>query len=217
MATIGVTICNRSLVLLGAGSISSLDDETDRALICRVSYPALRSAILSKHTWHFLNTKRELTRETSRPINEWAYSYVIPGGALAGAPNAVFFGPSGRLGERSYEIFGRRLYTDAERVIVDQVEDKPESEWPAYFQHLMVYALCAEIAFAVTDQQSVADNWMVRAYGTPQEAGFGGAFGEAMTLDAQGSPQPGIRADAFVNARAGSWGEAWDFTWPGPA
>jgi hypothetical protein len=217
MATTDVLICSRALILLGAGTISSFTEETDRALICKTAYPGLRDSILSKYAWRFLMTKRELTRDATAPLGEWAYSYVIPGGSISGAPHAVFYNAAGKLGRSQFEIFGRRLYTDEARVFVDQVESKPEDEWPAYFQQLMVYAMAAEVAFAITDQQNTADNWSVRAYGSPADGGLGGAMGDAMTLDAQGSANVGIEADAFIEARFSGAGVDRDFTWPGDA
>lgn len=217
MAVTDISICSTALVGLGAGSISSLDEETDRATICREVYPGLKAALLSKYSWRFLMTKKALTRDAVAPIGEWAYSYVIPPEAIAVAPHAVFWSTAGKLGAHAYELFGRRLYTDHETVWIDFVTDKPESEWPAYFQQLMIYALRAEIAFAVTDQTGVAAHWHEMAYGTPSEAGLGGAYGDAMTLDAQGDPNPGLRNDALVDARFGAWQHDHDFTWPGPA
>jgi hypothetical protein len=217
MAVTDVSLCSRALVGLGAGSISSFDEETDRATICRETYPGLKAALLSKYAWRFLMTKKALTRDAVAPIGEWAYSYIVPGEALSGAAHAVFYDASHPLAAARYELFGRRIYTDEAVVFIDFVENKPEGAWPAYFQQLMVYAIRAEIAFAVTDQQGVADHWSEKAYGTPQEAGLGGAFGDAMTLDAQGSANIGLRNDALVDARFGSWQNDYDFQWPGPA
>lgn len=213
--TTDISICSRALMLLGAGSISSFDEGTDRAQIVSVAYPGLRDALLSKYAWDFLKVKKKLTRDASNPIGQWAYSYIIPGEAIAGAPAAVFFNTQGKLAASCFEIVGRRLYTDEAEVWVDQVEQKPESEWPAYFQQAVVYALCAEIAFAITDQAGVADHWQAKAFGSPSENGLGGAYGDAMTLDAQGDQDGGVRSDAFVQARYGSWGSAYDFQWPG--
>src|SRR5690606_32010862 len=83
--------------------------------------------------------------------------------------------------------------------------DKPESEWPAYFQRAVTHALAADVALAITDQQSIADRHYQMAYGTPSEGGAGGLIGQAMTLDAQADGSKGIVADTFVAARLGAW------------
>jgi hypothetical protein len=217
MAITDVSLCSRALVGLGAGSISSFDEESDRATICRETYPGMKAALLSKYAWRFLMTKKLLTRDAVAPIGEWTYSYIVPGEALSGAAHAVFYSAENKLAANRYELFGRRIYTDEAVVYVDFVADQPESAWPAYFQQLMVYAFRAEVAFAITDQQGVADHWHAMAYGSPSEAGLGGAFGDAMTLDAQGSANIGLRNDALVDARFGSWQSEYDFQWPGPA
>lgn len=218
MATTDVSLCSRALVLLGAQTIGALTDETDRARVCANAYPGLRAALLSRHAWRFLMTKKQLTRDTEAPIGEWKYSYVVPGEALTGAPHAVFFDANGRVGQAGHEVFGRRVYSNSEALFIDFTEQKSEAEWPPYFQQLVVYALMAEIAFAITDQQNTADFWHVKAFGLPSEAGQGGAFGEAVTIDSQGNVTPAVQSNDFINARAGGFGHfGYDFSWPGEA
>lgn len=217
MAATDVAICSRALMLLGAGAISSFEDATDRAKIVKVAYPGLRDDLISKHPWRWRMRKKELTRDAVAPIGEWKYSYIIPGEAMAGAPHALFYGPTGRLGQADYEIFERRVLTNHERVLIDIVVDGSEGTWPPYFQQLVVYALCAEIAFPITDQSGLAEYWYTRAFGTPSEEGRGGAYATATTIDAQGQGNIGFQSDAFTEARFGTAGAAVDFIWPGIA
>ena len=102
-----------------------------------------------------------------------------------------------------YKITGNRVLTNSERCYADYVAYKPEGQWPAYFVGLVVKALAAEIALAITDRQSFAEHWHVKAFGTPSQNGLGGEMGVAMTLDAQLSPDSMIDADAFTTARFG--------------
>jgi hypothetical protein len=205
--TTDISIASQALVLLGDNPLSSFTDETDAAKLVAQRYPGLRKRLISSHPWRCMMTKAELTREAAAPIGEWAYSYIIPGEALGSGAQALFSSNGiDELPAKSYEVFGRRIYTNYKRVFIDFVVEKPESEWPAWFADLMMYALMADIAFPVTDQQSTADRWAGWTYGTPSEGGKGGYWAQCTTIDAQGQPNEQVQNDAFINARAGGWG-----------
>lgn len=203
MAETQFSICSRALVQLGERPISSfLASESDAAETCGTVYPSLKRGLMARYPWRFLMVKEELTRDSAVPIGEWSYSYIIPGASLA-QPYAVFANSTDKTPINDFEIFGLRLYTSRERIFIDYMADKPESEWPGYFTELMVAAMCASIAFPVTDQQGVADSWRGIAFGAPGEGGLGGLMGDAMTQDAQASGNIGFQADVFVDARFG--------------
>lgn len=207
MAETDISICSRALVTLGAEPISSfLASEGDTAVICANIYPGLKAGIMARYQWRFLMKKKELTRDSQAPAGEWDYSYIIPGDAI-GLPNAVFSSTSQRVPEGQFEVFGRRVFCNFETLIMDYTADAKEDTWPPFFADLMVKCLCAEIAFAVTDQQNVSETWSIKAYGLPSEGGVGGALGDAMALDGQSNGTTGIVSDAFTNARFG--GEGW--------
>lgn len=202
MAETDISICSRVLVLLGAQPISAFT-EGDTGTICGAAYPALKMQLFSKYGWRFLMTKKNLTKDASAPIGEWANSFIIPGEALS-VPQAIFSSSNGVIGERDYEVFGRRIYTNFETVLMDFTEAKPESEWPPYFVALMDAALAARIAFAVTDQQNVAESWKQIAFGPPGDDGLGGLMSDGMSLDSQSGGNQGIQSDAFTDARFGT-------------
>lgn len=205
--TTDISICSQALILLGAEPIASFTDETDAAKICANRYPALKKSLISGHPWRCMMTKVELSREAAAPLGEWRYAYIIPGNAVDAGAWAMFNGVAiDELPVKSFEIFGRRLLTNHARAVVDILTMKPESEWPAWFADLMMYALMSDIAFPITDQQSTADRWAGWTYGTPSEGGKGGYWGKCATINAQSQPNENVQNDAFINARAGGWG-----------
>lgn len=206
MAETDISICTRALLTLGAQPISSfLASEGDVAVICAGVYPGLKAGIMSRYQWRFLMKKKELTRDNQAPVGEWRYSYVIPGDAI-GLPNAIFSSPQQRVAEGRFEVYERRVFCNFEQVFMDYTADVKEDAWPPFFADLIVKCLCAEIAFAVTDQQSVAETWSMKAYGLPSEGGVGGALGDAMAIDAQSNGTTGIVNNAFTEARFGGVG-----------
>lgn len=205
--TTEISIASQGLVLLGGDPIDSFLDETDAGRLCAIRYPALRKRLISGHPWRCMMTKKELTRDAVPPLGEWRYSYIIPGEALDAGAWALFNGVAiADMPIKAFEIFGRRLYTNEARAVIDFVVEKPESEWPAWFADLMMYAFMADIAFGFTDQQSTADRWAGHTYGPPSAEGKGGYYGQCLTIDAQGQPNEQLQNDAFINARAGGWG-----------
>lgn len=200
-----VSICNMAAVMLGAGVIQSLEDDTDLSRMFANLYEPKKLSIMSRYPWNFLRQKFYLTRSADNPIQGYKYSYIIPGDALAGAPHAVFYYNDQRIGTADFRVVGKRIYCDYPELWGEFTVDRKESELPQYFQELLAHAIAADLAFAITDQQSVADYHRTLAFGTPSEGGNGGMMGQAMTTDSQNSGMVSIDADHFVNARMGAW------------
>lgn len=189
---------------LGSAPINTFDVGGDTAQFLKVAYPELKATIISSYAWECMKTIKELTREATVPIG-FLHSFVGPSD-MVGAPIAAY--PSDQPDQRGisdFEVRGRRIVTNRERLWLEYTQLKPEAEWPAWFANLVTAAVCAEVAFMVTDQQNVKDHWEYKTYGTPSENRIGGLMGEAMAIDAQGSGNnPGISDTAFVDARFGS-------------
>lgn len=204
MAHSEISICNRALLMLGASAITSLADETDAASICNTVYGALRDATIAGHPWRFAMEKAVLTREAVTPPNEWTYQFAIPPTALNGTVNAIFESATAQTAVVDYEIFGRKILSDLPALWADYMVRAPEANWPDTFALFMVYALAADIAYAITDQTGVAERMHEKAYGSPGEGGLGGQLAVALATEAQSAGSIGVEADAFVNARAGA-------------
>lgn len=211
MARTDISICSRALMNLGAAPLNSFTDPGDVPQFLKLAYPAIRANIVSVYQWECMKVVEEMTRESVAPAR-WRYSFLFPAN-LIGAPISV--SPSNNpytVATSGFEVRGRRVVSNSERLWVEYATVKPEEEWPAWFAELVVGAVCAEIAFMVTDQQNVKDYWDVKTYGTPSENRIGGLMGQAMILDAQGSGNnPGIGSNAFVDARFGAVypGDSW--------
>lgn len=88
-ATSEVSICNQALGWLGQTSISSLDDTSRTAQLCKQNYAPLRDAVLESRAWTFA-TYRACSETASIPGNcdlqqtavdgypEWGDGYVHP-------------------------------------------------------------------------------------------------------------------------------------------
>lgn len=211
MARTDISICSRALMNLGAAPINSFDTPGDVAKFLKISYPEIKATIIGSYAWECMKVNKELTREAGTPVG-FRYGFVAPGDMI-GAPVAVYWSDQPWVrATAGFEVRGRRVLSNYERLWMEYSAERTEAEWPSWFANLVMSAVAAEIAFMVTDQQSVKDMWEARTYGTPSENRLGGLMGECMSLDAQGSGNnPGLADSAFVDARFGAVypGDSW--------
>lgn len=200
MPALDVQLCSQALLLLGAGSINSFEEGTQKAQVAAALYPGVREMLLVDYPWRFTLVKAQLSQDTAAPINEWSYSYVLPGECML--LRQLF--PSASVGEsplRDYEIFGRRVYADQDAIWADYQRDPGEESDPPHFRALLKYALASEFAITMTDMADKANMWRQVAFGTPQEGGAGGYSRKARQLDAQQQPGQILGDSELIMAR----------------
>ena len=197
-----LSICSDALILLGASPISSFTEGTDAAQACDRLYPDLRDTLLASYRWSWNTSKVLLARLEAAPINEWLYSYQLPGDMLSGVQSV--FASSGtnesplRYG---WEIYGDKLYTNLETVYIDYQTSVNESKFPQYFVQMLRTALASELAVIITDQIQKADYYRSLAFGTPGENGRGGQFRAAMNIDSRGRLPEAIEDFSLIDVR----------------
>jgi len=77
-----VSICNQALGWLGANLITSLDDETTEAVLCKANYSHLRDAVLEEADWTFATRRFKLVKSPNEPVYGYANKFQIPNDAL---------------------------------------------------------------------------------------------------------------------------------------
>lgn len=74
-----VSICSNALLLLGAKTITSLDDGTTSANLCKQFYPEVRDYVLQQYPWRFAAKRDTLAQDALFSSNwEYAYGYKLP-------------------------------------------------------------------------------------------------------------------------------------------
>jgi len=197
-----INICSRALTLIGAAAISSFNDGTDASSTCARLYPTIKLSLLQMYPWKFATKKVQLARLVAAPVNEWKYAYQIPGDAL-GNVDALFVSASAGAGPipAGWEIYGDRVLTNYETVYIDYRFDPGEDKYKPYFVLLLIYALAANLADAITEVQAKADRWQILAFGGPQDNGRGGFFRQAANMDGRGAPPEAIQDFPLVSVR----------------
>jgi hypothetical protein len=74
-----VSICNIALIALGEDPITSLADNTKRAILCNARYDDIRRAVLRGHTWNCNRKQAKLAADPIPPLFTRSYRYRLPG------------------------------------------------------------------------------------------------------------------------------------------
>jgi len=190
-----VEICSKALSRLGGNSISSFLEGSTGPLCAQV-FPEVKLRVLTSGPWRFNTVKSQLlNRSILTPPTEYKFIYELPTDMLTGLPRTVWNSPfnQGRSSQfTDFNIFESGLYTSAEQILIDYPIDRDSQTFPPHLTVLAIYAMAAEIALPVTDQQNTADAWEAKAWGGPEDKGKGGYFRTAQRIDSQGHPSQAI-------------------------
>ena len=204
MAVTDISICSEALLRLGDRTISSFEGGDDRVILCANIYPTRKDAILSQYDWRFTVKKEQLDKETTAPINEWANAFKLPSARIIDGPIAVFNSTQVGVGTiTGFEIFGDQLFTNEAVIVVDYQTIVDESKWPKYFVEFMTKVMMVELAFPITDINSVRIELYKEVFGLPNEAGMGGMFAAARARNSRETPPVPISDFTLINARFG--------------
>jgi len=187
-----VDICNSALNLLGASTISALTDDTKNARLCNQRYEPVRNRIFRSHPWNCLIKRVQLAQDSDAPVIEFANQYTLPTDCLRvlkihnGTTDSV-------ASDLEYKIEGRKIKTNEGTVYLVYVAlDTDPNNYDAYVQEAISHQLAADIAYAVTNNATLANNYMSRADERLREARF---------IDATENSVDTIEANEFTDAR----------------
>lgn len=146
-----VSICNQALGWLGASLITSLDDNTTQARLCRDNFATLRDSTLEDAEWTFAVGRDELTEDPEPPVWGWTHRYKIPNDVIlvVGAqknPSALKPVPIEFVREGDY-----LLANHAETLYVRYVKRVTDvSKFPPGFSQCFAARLAADICIPLT-------------------------------------------------------------------
>lgn len=159
-----VDICNYALNMLGASTISSLDENSKTARIVNQRYESARDYVFREHTWNSLVRRANLAREVDTPAFGYAYQYPLPNDPFClrvlEFSNGTLSYPQDNLlsptGGPVFVIEGRKLLTDegtAKIKYIARITDPNEYD-AGLIETLSAY-LASEICYAVTGSTSL--------------------------------------------------------------
>lgn len=174
-----VTICNTALRLLGAGTITSLNDNTVEGRAALGSYDDTREALLRSHPWNFAMKRASLTSPLSTtPAWEYAYQFQLP-------PDCLIVRAIDRdtLNFAAWKVEGRVLLCDMSTVNILYTRNVEDAMlMPADFAKALAGLCAIEFAHQLTGLQ--------KAIGIAKDY-YSYWFNEAKTNDGQeGTGEP---------------------------
>jgi len=188
MALSDVALCSRALIRIGAAPVTSFDDGTSQAEIAGALYPPVRDALLSAYGWSFARGQANLARLAEDPAADYEYAFALPDDFL----RALSAGTSGKGRGLSYRIARNTLQTDADSVLLTYIFRPDESEFPPYFDAVLIARLSAEFCIPVTENTARAN----ALYQLAERE-----FSRAKQTDAQQDTPGRIDDFSLINAR----------------
>ena len=187
-----VNICNSSLNLLGASTISALTEDTKNARLCNQRYEPVRNRVFRGHNWNCLIKRVQLAANSTDPVVEYAKSYALPSDCLRvlkihnGTTDSI-------ASDLDYKIEGKNIVTDQTTVYLVYVAlDTDPNNYDAYLREAISHQLAADLAYAITNNATLANNYMTRADERLREARF---------IDATENSIDTVEANEFTDAR----------------
>ncbi len=147
-----VSICNQALSLLGAGPITSLDDDTTEAKLCKMNYVPLRDTVLQEHNWSFATKWETLAQLADPPLGEYPNAFVLPPETLI----VLFVGQDYNRQAERWQVEGGMIRTDlttCKAQLLVQVTDV--TRYSPMFVQALVARIAAELATPITESRTL--------------------------------------------------------------
>lgn len=201
IGTTDVKICSRALVNIGMKPIQTLDGDDDVTQSCNILYPMVKEEVLTMYPWNATKSKALLGRLTATPENEYQYAFGMPSGRISGALAIYDSGEVGAKPVKEWDVQGKNILTNYEKIWGDFQFDIDESLFPGYIKNLITYILSARLAESLTDDSSKADKYDFIAYGNPGEKKMGGYFEVARGIDSRFRPTQKVQGFSLIDVR----------------
>lgn len=153
MSDSAVSICSNALLLVGDRTISSLDEDNDRARIVSNLYPQVRRAVLRSHPWNCAIKRVQLAPDAQAPAFDFDYQYSLPADWL----RTLQVGETGC--QIDYAAEGRKLLaSDNPLPLVYVYNNETEATYDSSLVHALTTAMAAAIAYPITKSASLRDS-----------------------------------------------------------
>ena len=187
-----VNMCNSALNLLGASTISALTDDTKNAKLCNQRYEPVRNRVFRSHAWNCLHKRVQLAQNSTAPVVEYTYAYALPSDCLRSLK--IHNGTTDSIASAlDYKLEGRNIVTDEGTIYLIYIAlDTDPNNYDSYLRESISHQLAADICYAITNNATLAKNYMDRADERLREARF---------IDATENSLGTVEANDFTDAK----------------
>ena len=187
-----VDIANSALNLLGASTISAFTDDSKNARLINQRYEPVRNRVFRSHAWNCLHKRVQLAQNSTAPVVEYDHAYALPSDCLRvlkihnGTTDSI-------AASLDYKLEGRNIVTDIDTVFLIYIAlDTDPNNYDTYLRESISHQLSADLAYAITNNATLANQYMARADERLREARF---------IDATENSLGTIEANEFTDAR----------------
>ena len=187
-----VNMCNSALNLLGASTIAALTDDTKNARLCNQRYEPVRNRVFRSHAWNCLHKRVQLAQNSTAPVVEYDHAYALPSDCLRVLK--IHNGTTDSIKTAlDYKLEGRNIVTDLDTIFLIYIAlDTDPNNYDTYLRESISHQLSADLAYAITNNATLANQYMARADERLREARF---------IDATENSLGTIEANEFTDAR----------------
>ena len=188
-----VDICNGALNQLGATTILSLTEDSKNARLCNSRFTQVRDGVFRSHPWNCLQKRIELAQDTTAPAWGFKYAYTLPADCLRLLRILDY--------DSNYKVEGRKILSNTETMkilYVSRVTDP--NEYDELLRETLSSSLAADIAFAVTSNNTTATNMYNLFQDKLKDARFVDST-EGQNIDQDLGMADVIDAGTFINSR----------------
>lgn len=193
-----VDICNQSLDLLGAATITALTENSKEARLCNRNFELIRDSVLRAHPWNVAVTRKSLPQESDAPAFGFNFQYTLPTDPYClrllsfwdtSVDNEIAAYDSNVM----YKIEGRKILSNENVCKIIYIGRETDTEqYDSLLTSTIAHRLASEIAYGVTGSSTLAQG---------MQALYEQRLREAKSIDAmEGYPEQPI-ADTFTNFR----------------
>ena len=188
-----VDICNGSLNQLGASTILTLTEDSKNARLCNARYTQVRDSLFRSHLWNCLTKRVELAKDTEVPSWGFSYQFTLPADCLRVVTILNY--------DYDYKVEGRKILANHGTLkiqYISRVEDP--NQYDELLRETISAALSADIAYAVTSSNPVANNMYKLFQDKLREARFVDAT-EGQNTNPDNGQSDVIGSSSFINSR----------------
>jgi len=155
MVSTVVDICNMALIRLGANRITSIDDDSKQALLCKQLYDQTRDEVLHDHDWNCSINRQSLAQLAETP--EFGYDYVYQ---LPTSPYCLRVLDCDNA-DVDYRVEGRKLYTDVDEISIRYISREIDpTKYDSYLAECIALRLASKLAYALPNKQTMRQDIM---------------------------------------------------------
>ena len=189
VASSGIDICSRALILIGANPITSFQDATTEANVAVNAYEDVARAALVNSRFRFATNQEKLPLLTSVPTGRFDVAHQLPTDLLMLHAVTVNDNPI------EYSVYGDKVFSDSattDELIADYTFRANEKTWPSYFTLAVEYSLAIIFATSIARDSSLATLMQTQAERM---------MAKARNLDSQQQTTRKLTSSRFITSR----------------